>query len=86
MNDKQKIFVIIGVVTLVYLFVGMTTSFEGNDEEPEIFSLIIGCIIGYFLFKDKPTPPKDKPTPPKDESKAQKRKEIENMLRRKSSR
>ena len=79
MNDKQKIFVIIGVVTLVYLFVRMTSSFEGNDEEPEIFSLIIGCIIGYFLFKDKPTPPKD-------ESKAQKRKEIENMLRRKSSR
>ena len=68
MNDKQKIFVIVGTMSFVYwLFAPMTRSsvytpfyfFDDFDEWFEkvhqvmAFAVSMGCAVGFKLFKDK---------------------------------
>ena len=71
MNDKQKVFVLVGSVSFgFWLFYPMTLGYNFIDDillsdDPRLdkwfdeviqvlsFSVIIGCIIGFSLFKDK---------------------------------
>ena len=48
-NNIQKSFLIVGVVTLLYVFGEVTTLFP--DDIPKYF-ILVGCGLGYYLFKD----------------------------------